>query len=653
MKDLLVGCGCLFAVLSAWGGSEFPYGLDGSLAERHRLGNLRFASIETPTLVPTVNGGMPSTDSIATVFSGELEIYASEPSIWEQERIAVGDNVQAALALKCENGENVWMGFSSEGWIPLEGVEAEEGMHDVKIDIDYSLGKGNRKVRYSILHGGGFVALRPAGGSNEWVSIGVDDDKVSKISLYGVGEAAEVVAESGSRQIDGTGSGVVVDCRMNYDALVFDVDVAETWGVSGARVLLRSADEPMTTTTREGIVRDGKVVIDFSDIVRPGGTYSYEVQLIGEYNGGALSTRIEKDEAALYASVDWFGFASGEFIHAVGENVAIDPDLSFRAASDSSMGQVRPTSEASAGSLTIVTAALDVGGAHRLNDLPVPDAVQWGLTMARQDDGSRSWACLSGSSWLAVSGVGIGTGNGKYEIKVELDYRENPKVAYSVLADGEYVRLQNDGTEWFDLPSGKERLSNLAVLGGNVCSLNAGFVTTQAIPADVNETEKSIHLKANSEIDLAKDELQAGENYAIVSSEDKRFYLRWKDDRRGGGRHAAIVNDRLEVFQGLPANGLESYHSYVLGLDMTKESDRPAAVVKPGEMQSGDGVTVHVPNVRKENLPNSGVEVFFQRQRSMDQGLTWVDDGAPVEVGGTLKIPFQDNVLYRINTVVK
>ena len=75
--------------------------------------------------------------------------------------------------------------------------------------------------------------------------------------------------------------------------------------------------------------------------------------------------------------------------------------------------------------------------------------------------------------------------------------------------------------------------------------------------------------------------------------------------------------------------------------------------MKPGGLQSAAGVTVYVPNVMKENLPDAGVEVLFQLQKSMDGGTTWMDDGAAIPVGGELTIPFMQGTLYRVNTVLR
>ena len=132
-----------------------------------------------------------------------------------------------------------------------------------------------------------------------------------------------------------------------------------------------------------------------------------------------------------------------------------------------------------------------------------------------------------------------------------------------------------------------------------------------------------------------------------------KAHLRWTDAKGENAKWAKIENGQLRAVAGVPANGLESFASHALGLDPTKALDKPAAVVKAGGLQSASGVTVHVPNVVKANLPDAGVEVLFPRQKSTDEGRTWTDDGAAVPVGGELTIPFTQGTLYRVNTVLK
>ena len=187
----------------------------------------------------------------------------------------------------------------------------------------------------------------------------------------------------------------------------------------------------------------------------------------------------------------------------------------------------------------------------------------------------------------------------------------------------------------------------MALYGGCVSALNAAYRATSGVSAAVDEVNATIGLQANSTVDLAK---LGKTQYAIENqTTGKRFHLRWTDSASNG---ATLDGPALKLI-AKPVNGLQSFDSYALGLDPTDELDKPAAVVKAGGLQSATGVTVHVPNVVKENLPDAGVEVLFQRQKSTNGGQTWTDDGAAVPVGGELTIPFTPGTLYRVNTVLK
>ena len=182
-----------------------------------------------------------------------------------------------------------------------------------------------------------------------------------------------------------------------------------------------------------------------------------------------------------------------------------------------------------------------------------------------------------------------------------------------------------------------------------------GYPISLVAESKVTLEGRKISLQANTVADLADGDLSEETEYSVESAEGKTFRLSWKDAKSVGKtvRYAVVKDGKLTVRAGAPLNGLESFDSYALGLDPTDELAKPAAVVKSGGTQSATGITVHVPNVVKANLPDAGVEVLFLRQKSTDGGQTWADDGAAVPVGGELTIPFTQGALYRVNTILK
>ena len=184
-----------------------------------------------------------------------------------------------------------------------------------------------------------------------------------------------------------------------------------------------------------------------------------------------------------------------------------------------------------------------------------------------------------------------------------------------------------------------------------VCEKGGGTVV---LPEKVAEAtvgdDGKIVLSANAELDLSTSSLADGAVCTVQNPQGKKFHLRWKD---AANSWATKSGDALTVHAGTPANGLKSFASYALGLDPTKELAKPAAVVKPGGMQSESGVTVHVPNVTAANLPDSGVEVIHRLQRSDDKGANWSDTDVSAGPGESLVVPFENGVLFRVNTVLK
>ena len=184
-----------------------------------------------------------------------------------------------------------------------------------------------------------------------------------------------------------------------------------------------------------------------------------------------------------------------------------------------------------------------------------------------------------------------------------------------------------------------------------VCQKDGGTVNLPAVVPEATVSDGKINLASNAELDLSKTSLVGGKEYTVVQNQEgKKFHLRWTD---AANSYATRSGDKLTVHEGTPANGLKSFASYALGLEPTEPLDKPVAVVQEGGMQSKDGVTVHVPNVVAANLPDSGVTVIHRLQRSGDKGEHWADTETSAGPGGTLVVPFESGVLYRVNTVLK
>ena len=621
--------------------TEFPYGVT-EMTERNRSKSLDVESFAAPAEVEKISD-MPETDAIATVTAARMAFVAADEANWAASVAKIGAS-QAGLAVRYANGAFHWMGATANGWVELTGVEAAEGEWDVSIDIDYSLGVGKRKVRYMI---DGVVL---SAGDDVWLPLGAEEKTFGHVRFYGEGRSGAVVAKSAEREMQGTFT-PSEDFGLNCNDLKVDIGLEDAWGIDSAEVSLR--DEFGEIVARQMGVVDGDVIrVDFSDVKVAGGRYSYEVKLSGDYNGKKMGRDIvDIPPLVVGRDVDWFSFIGSGFDRATATDIVIANDA-FAALSGKT-GKVNPDETAPDASEVVLEATLEMQGVYQWDALPNVSS-QFAITLARTKNadamklGTRTWVCKNGEgNWEAVSVNGLPVDNGQYDVKVVLDYRDGQrKGVYFVRQHGDdhlYLKLAE-----FSLAEMK--LSRAAILGGNVTALIANYTT--AIPAELEPpTGDTIVISGNTKVDI--DKLSRSE-YS-VEGVGKKSHLTWIDKKEDGAtvKYAKMSGGRLTVYEGAPANGLESFASHALGLDPTKELAKPAAVVKAGGMQSGKGVTVHVPNVVPANLPDAGVTVVHRLQRSADKGQTWTDTGTEVGAGESLVVPFESGVLYRVNTVLK
>ena len=640
----------------------FPYGTE--MTVRHRTPSA--VEIDGTYQVPPVGGGMPSSDTVARTCFEMLEMEIVPVERWSLAS-ASAEGGQAALCIREKDDSSwAWMGYSNGAWIELEGVEPQPGAWVVRMDFDYTHGETQVKVRYSVRSGdssGDYVMLHPLGSDAPWLESGITaKTRMASVECYGDGAISSAVAESGQRQ-GYAETATVEDYRMDYLGVTLDVAVGETWGVDTLVATVKDADGNVKGEVRKALsdAQDDKVRLDLSAYTKSGESYVYDLKLTGEYNDTPMTCKKGESQVDLFSMVDWFGFDGTAPVKASVQGLTMSGGV-LSATDPSGKGSLIPDASETESSPTVVKATLGVQGAVQSWELPALSVAEsQGALVMVQFGGSvgRSWAVWSATAndWVAMSGTGVGTGNGSYEVRAEFDEISSVRsVRYSVKVGSDYVVLKDgSANEWFALPAEATQLNCVSLAGGGgITSLEASYKALGPVP-EVSVKDGKIELTSNTELDLAKSSLETDRGYPVQNPPGKTFHLRWTDAKSGDAttKWAKVENGQLKTVAGAPANGLESFSSYALGLDPTKEFDKPAAVVKAGGMQSGEGVTVHVPNVVKENLPDAGVEVLFQRQKSTNGGTAWTDDGAAVPVGGELTIPFTQGTLYRVNTVLK
>ena len=646
MKRILI-CGCWLTVGFCVSAGTFPY--TDVLTERYHLGETEVGSFSNPTTA--VGEKMQDNEHIAVIETTVKGLIAFDDENWDKAVSSIGSS-QAALSMKTDGTGCCWMGrVNGSGggvWLKLIGEQAVAGDWMIRFQIDYSVSP--HLVRYFVKKCGEpeytMLVAEGAGNDDGWLPLAGANEKVGEVRVYGCGTVAGLSGKCGIRPIEARVESSE-SFGMNYDNLKVSAEVSGQWGVEGLHVVIKDENNVVRSEKSVPVV-DGRAIADFSE-AEPGHTYSYAITLVGL---GQFVETGNKNFVDLFADVDWFCFGDGTFENATGSNIVI-ADAEFGQGPDEARaGKIIPRTAASDGSLVTTVSRLNVNGVYQWAELPAFTEGQFSVLLARKAGvdvsvlGERAWAYKVGTSaWMPVEVEGVPTANGSYDVKVVFDYaakKGNCWIKTASEDDSAYRLIVGD----FALTDTK--VNNAAIIGGGISALNASFKTTA--PTEVLPSGNTIVIDKNAEVRL--ENLTAGTAYAVQGASGKA-HLRWKDAKGGDAKWAKVENGQLKAVAGTPANGLESFDSYALGLDPTDELDRPAAVVKPGGLQSASGVTVYVPNVVKTKLPDSGVEVLFQRQKSMDGGTTWMDDGEPAKVGGELTIPFAQGTLYRVNTILK
>ncbi|MBQ0031418.1 MAG: hypothetical protein KBT68_01310 [bacterium] len=650
MKVVLsASCFAIGALTASAALTPFPY--NATLNTRYSSGPVEVSSFENPV---TVSGdGMQAGESIFVFESDVLDFCASDTENWTKGTTAVG-TPQAAFSMKYENSACKWMGYvANADWVEFTGVTAAEGEWNIKIEIDYSVPSA-KLVRYSVKAKGASDYTALAYGGITWLPLAGSSSLVSSVKLYGCGEINSATGKCGVRPIEATVE-TANAIGMNYDSLEVGVNVTENWGVDTVSVILKNAQGGQVATKQVELT-DGKGGVEFAGLTA-GANYSYEVSV-----GGSGQTKtVGKSEAVdLFANVDWFGFKDGAFVKATGSNIAI-ADKAFKATSGT--GTVNPETAASEEAETVFEGRLVVNGAYQLGHQfdgetgakAIPSVTgQFAITLARKAGasetqlGDRTWVVWKNGAWTSVSFAT--TENGNYDAKVTVNYKTGTGTYYLK------TETQTDYTQVATFTVTAKKLANAAVIGGSISALNASFKTTKPVEVLPDETKKEIPVARNAEVDLAK--MTPNETYT-VTGDTGISRLKWKDAKDQSGKtttYAKVTGDgKLQTFSGAPANGVESYASYVLGLNPETATDKPAAVVSA--LTSGDpenpGVKVEVPAVQEgkvKSMAECGYKPMLQLQKK--SGDVWANSGEPVEIGTEVVVPLDGNE-YRVNTVLK
>lgn len=645
-----IGVGSLMLAMCAANvfAADFPYGADWT--PRHETNNVTLTSFASVS-VPKVNGGMPSSDSVAEVLLDDAEFTALDDDGWVEStnELAQGSVPQAAFTLK-EEGDTPtykWMGFTGGEWREFTGVTAEPGRWDVKIELDYSLsfGGGTPKIRYLIRRGestGDYTALTADG--SQWVLIGnATPGHITDVQLSGYCTVAGVSAKSGARGVDGTVT-KLADVSLSYSNLSVNVAVANTWGATNLELVVKSAGGQTIGTKNVALDGSSSYDVDLTEFVEAGKSYIYEANLSGGYNGSALPPKADESPKSvdLFATIDWFGFANSTFVRATTNNLVVE-DGAFHVDDEEREGVVTPDPSPSGSISTEVTTTIDVVGVSgELPDFEPGTEPQFAIALGGTDD-ARVWMYYNGNTkvWGDSQTAGLPTTNGVYVGRATFNYAGGA-VTYEIRPADEtsYATLVAN----CPLPSGTTKLDAVAISGGgSVSAMNA--ICKLVEPPAPTVDGSTIEVATNAKLDLGD---LSGSAYTIKQAvgSSVKGHLSWTDSN---GKYATLAGETLTIRSGTPANGMQSFHSYVLGLNPDVATDVPAAVVASLKVDD-NGIAVKVPNVTPAE--GSGCTPKLQLQRRSSDGTTW-ETVSVHDIDAEVKIPLTDEYRYRVNTIIQ
>lgn len=634
MKKSMLGLSiALMGVLVASADAPvFPYGA--TMTTRYTLGQTTVASFTDPA--KATGDGMQKGENLAVITSGVTSFTAVDEEDWNEATNSIG-TAQAAFTLVSDaNGALAWKGLVGNEWVVLTGVDADEGSWTSKIEIDYS-NPANKLVRYSLND------TPLTYGGNAWLPLSGTSSQVNGVRVYGFGTVSDVDGKCGTYTVP---IATTENVSMDYGSFTVTATLPDSWksSVTGAKVVVK--DGSTVVKTVDAVVGADGVSCEVTNVTA-GAEYTYEVQVTSATE--PTPQTVKTSSVKLYGEIDWFGFAYGEFVKATAEDIEIDSAKGTFASSededgDPSEGKITPATAANENSKIEVVTKIEVAGVTSYADLPDVDDAQLSVTLAKNSNGDRTWLYKVGAGeWTAAPTETVTDliDNGIYFVRVVFDYQITKKATV-------YVKKVENGVEatetklFENVSLSGTKLAGASVMGGDVAYMNAKFQTTA--PAEVvPDANKKIVLKSNVTLDLSK---VAEDGYTVSAPDGSKttHHISWKD---AGGKYATLEGNTLTVESGTPANGLDSYMSYLLNLNTEDSASKP--LVKSVQNADATQLTFTLPDLTPKAESETGVKVKFELQQCESPNGTFKSVGEPTD-GTTINVAVPEGAVkyYKI-----
>ena len=557
----------------------------------------------------------PETDTVAELNMSNVTFTAIDAGSWN-EFVADYAGSAAMLAIKADGANTNWFGYSGTTWVELDGPDIDlSATYDVKIGFDKTAGN---KIRYSVKASGGETWTDLNTNGVAWIAQGGTLTQLSKVVLKGTGSAESGALGSGVRGAYANIGEIVEKYSFDYSNIVFTVKVNE--GTYGDKLKITVGDKSIE---QDFVV--GNNTVDFTNRgLIPGSTYDCKIEIVKD---GASSDTNRNSSVNLAATADWFGFDGTQLLKASGTNVTI-ADGKLGPTNEDQPAVITPNSESAANAKSTVEITVDYTEAFA--ETTVYGNAQSALALT-----SEGWKCLVDGNWTAIANANVSTDKGIYATRAEFDYTVNPgKVRFSVKqGTGDWYVMKNNETEWFSLSGEATKLNGTSFVGsGKVSAIAANYTTTEGIPPTI--VGNTIGLVGSTDLKLA--DIAAG-TYTIEQQIARKYSMKWTDSV---DKHATINADgQLVVSFGAAANGIDSYDSYVLGLDPENDASKP--VLDSAQNSKTGALDVKVANVvANTNVAEVAMKVVATDTPAGDTGTEYAFEN------GTATIPLPAGVKY-------
>ena len=478
-----------------------------------------------------------------------------------------------------------------------------------------------------------------------------DDDQPANLRL--VYEDGNITLK---KLLDATVEGGV---GYNYAGISVDINITTVGGedLKNIKVIAKNSAGEVVESI---LAIDGadSYVVPVEGLI-PGWEYTYEVQILGADGETVKIANLASGDVMLGKSTPFFSAdaTSGTSIVDGGEWVSeTAPEIENNA--------YQITDEAD----SVFTVTAESNGTKNVLDFQISfaegfiteafeaETAKAGITVGKTegDETSYFWQVVDGGGFVDTTTT---LTPGSFTVRMVFDYTAGT-VRYLVKGDNDesFVTLKDSTGKCDFAITGMTTISSVSFSGESALAwFGAASIDTYLASVGGTKYATVADALANAgvndavtlltNIDLNAEGVKAG-SYNIVKGSNK---FRWTDGTTDAGRIIVYENNQFVIKQTKPANGIDSFTSYVLQLNPEDATDKPVGVA-PADNLDPDTLTVEIngPDGKALN-PRKGYTLKYIAVPTVGEGKKVVSDEPEID----LPLPESGEVKYSIKVEVK